>query len=698
MNGLLKIHARHRERQAVVYLRQSTPKQVLENRESAVNQRALRERLLEAGWKKSQITVIDDDQGRSATHIDHREGFQRLVADVSLRRVGIIMGYEVSRLSRNCADWHRLLELCALFDTLIADADGIYDPHDFNDRLLLGLKGTLSEAELHSLRLRLDAGRLSKARRGELRQPLPTGLVRLNDSSVCFDPDQAVQERIRLVFTQFLELGSAAKVLRFLVQHRLKLPRRQIAGRYAGVVLWREPASHMLHTMLKNPAYAGAFAYGRCQGSYTHSEPNRSGLGRRRHRPEEWLALVHNVYPAYITWQEFEQIQVRLAENAQQMADRLTRRQVLRGGSALLTGLVHCGWCGGRMSVAYKGGPCDRFLYRCLRLKEQYAKPTCQHLSGAAIDEAVVQEFFAVLRPATINAWQQVQAREADHDQKLRRHLEQEIERLRYAAVRAERQYNCVDPENRLIAASLEKKWEGALAELEQAQEQLAALVAHGPKSVVVSPELRAAFTDVGRRLPELWTQLSAEARKQLLRTLVTAVNLKREENGVVQIRIVWRGGLVSETTARVVISTRRHSKLEQRIVARIRELTDQGLRDAAIAECLNDEGYYPCRRATFNEQAIYNLRYHHGIVLGFAQLRQGELPHGYTIQAMARLIDVRPSWIYHGIHRGSIRVPKDTYFGCYLFPKTRAAIRQMKRLKSHKIAQVSFIEEHCDG
>src|SRR6516225_8652797 len=246
MNGSQKIQASHLSRQAVIYIRQSDPKQVRQNRESGHNQRALRERVLELGWQKNQITLMDEDQGRSAKYMAGRDAFQKLAADVGLRKVGIIVGYEVSRLSRNCTDWYRLLELCALFDTLIADADGVYNPRDFNDRLLLGLKGTLSEAELHSIRLRLDAGRLSKARRGELLQHLPTGLLRDANGIPQYDPDQSVQDRIRLIFAKFEELGSAQKVLRYMGTHGLKLPRRQTSGLYAARVIWKEPNSAML--------------------------------------------------------------------------------------------------------------------------------------------------------------------------------------------------------------------------------------------------------------------------------------------------------------------------------------------------------------------------------------------------------------------------------------------------------------------
>jgi hypothetical protein len=410
------------------------------------------------------------------------------------------------------------------------------------------------------------------------------------------------------------------------------------------------------------------------------------------------LALVKGVYPAYITWEQYEQILRRFTENAQKMAENIARRQVLRGGAALLTGLVRCGQCGGSMYVVYKGGRAERFVYRCDRLRHVYGRPSCQNLVGAPIDAAVVREFFAVLRPAAIDAWEQVQAQEADRTGELRRHLSQEVERLQYAASRAERQYNCVDPENRLITAALERKWESALAELEQAQERLAEWDAQAPPSVAVPPEVRAAFTDVGRRLPELWPQLSPEARKQLLRTLVQGVNLRRDGDGLVCLRIVWRGGLVTETGARVPLSTRRRSAVEQTVVARIQALADQGLRDEAIAARLNEEGLFPCRSPAFTVSVVANLRSRYGIYLGFARLNRAGAPAAYTIQELAGILGVKASWIYHSVYRGSIRVARDAYFGCYLFPRTNETIRRLRRLRSQRIAEVSFLEEHCDG
>lgn len=308
MHGSIKIQATHLSRPGIVYLRQSDPKQVRENRESAINQRALKERLLELGWKPNQVEVVDGDQGISAKHIEGRESFQKLVADVGLGKIGIIVGYEVSRLARNCADWHRLLELCALSDTLIGDSDGVYSPRDFNDRLLLGLKGTMSEAELHSLRLRLHAGRMSKAKRGELVHHVPTGYVRLETGEVIFDPDVSIIGRIELVFTMFDELGSGSQVLKYFAEHQLKLPRRQTSGLYADEVLWKPATLSAIHSVLKNPAYAGAFAYGRRQAVPVKQIPGHPASGRIRHERADWLALVKGDYPAMITWDKWEEI------------------------------------------------------------------------------------------------------------------------------------------------------------------------------------------------------------------------------------------------------------------------------------------------------------------------------------------------------------------------------------------------------
>jgi DNA invertase Pin-like site-specific DNA recombinase len=695
MTGSNKITDSHRQRLAIVYVRQSDPRQVLHHRESGINQRALQQRVRELGWPSNRLRLIDDDQGQSGRSAAGREGFQSLVAEVSLRKVGLVMGYEVSRLSRNNADWYRLLELCALFDTLIADADGIYHPREFNDRLLLGLKGTLSEAELHSLRLRLDAGRLSKAKRGELVQHLPTGYRRQPDGGIDLDPDASVRDRLRLVFTKFAELGSMQKVVRFLVRHHLRLPRRQTSGLDAGQVLWKEASSPAVQSILKNPAYAGVFAYGRRIVDRSRQVPGRPATGRIRQPKDRWVAWVPGAYPAYITVAEYERNQATIAENHQAMAERLSRRQAFRTGAALLTGLVRCGRCGHAMSVSYKG---HRVQYVCVGAKHRSAGPTCQHLAGHRLDEAVTQAFFAALNPASIDALDRVTAGQAAHHREVLAHLEQEVTRLEYAAKRAERQYDRVDPENRLIAATLEAKWEAALGEWEQAKARLGEERSRTPPSAPVPPEWRAAFADVGPRLPELWPKLSGEARKRLLRTLVTGVNLLREDDGVVRIRIVWVGGEVCERAVRLPISSRLRSEHEAKIVTRIRELVNDGHRDDGIAERLNAEGLTPCRSETFTGKIVRILRNRHDVVLGLERIRRGEGSEFYTIAALARRLRIEPTWIYRGIRAKRIRVRRHPLYGCYLFPRTKAVVDQFRQLRRGEVPHITIPQVHGNG
>jgi hypothetical protein len=543
--------------------------------------------------------------------------------------------------------------------------------------------------------MRLDAGRLSKAGRGELVQHLPTGLVRDAYGVVRLDPDQSVQDRIRLVFAKFRELGSGQKVLRYLVAHGLKLPRKQTSGLYAGAVLWQEPSGRALISLLKNPAYAGAFAYGRRIADPMRQVPGRPATGRIRQPRDRWLALVRDVYPAYITWEGHERILATIEENRQAMAERLTRKQAIRRGAALLTGLVRRGRCGHALQVAYKD---NRFQYICRNGRSHYGKASCQYLTGTPIDEAVVQEFFRVLRPAEIDALERVNAKQVEHRRELEAHLEQEVRRLEYAARRAERQYDSVDPENRLIAATLEKRWEEALEELEGTRVRLTALRAEGPRPIAIPEELRAAFADAGRRLPELWEQLPTETRKELLRSLVAGVNLSRDDPGVVRIRIAWRGGLVGECVIGVPVHTIRDTERERQILARIRRGVDLGRDDATIAGDLNREGLPPCRGISFTDRSVLKIRRRHQILRGLERLRRGERPPGYTLREMAERIGVDPSWISRTISRGQILLEKDACYGCYLSPKTSSSVEQMRRLKSGEVRQVSFPKEHRDG
>jgi DNA invertase Pin-like site-specific DNA recombinase len=389
-----KVTAAHVKRNAYLYIRQSTLRQVFENTESTKRQYALRERAVALGWPLDRIITIDSDLGQSGASAGDREGFQRLVAEVGVGKAGIVLGLEVSRLARNSTDWHRLLEICALTDTLILDEDGVYDPAHFNDRLLLGLKGTLSEAELHVLRARLQGGILNKARRGELKSPLPVGFAYNAEDRVILDPDQQVQQSIRFLFETFRRTGSACAVVKAFRQQALLFPRRLKKGPHKGDLLWAELEHSQALRVLHNPRYAGAFIYGRTR---TRKKPD--GTERWSKLPREQWMLVPGMHAGYITWQEYETNQCRLQENAQaQGADR--RRSPPRQGPALLQGIVLCGLCGGRMSVRYHGRE-QRLVpdYVCQRKAIQQGRPVCQRITGESVDQAVSEVLVETMTP-----------------------------------------------------------------------------------------------------------------------------------------------------------------------------------------------------------------------------------------------------------------------------------------------------------
>lgn len=400
LSGQQKVKAPHLQRLAYVYIRQSSPKQVLHNKESQIYQRLLAQRAEALGWKPERIRIIDTDLAQSGQESTYRTGFQELVTEVSFGHVGIVCGYEVSRLARNNSDWYQLLDLAAVFDTLIADNDGVYDPRLYNDRLLLGLKGAMSEAELHLLRQRLEGGRLSQVRRGEYRQRLPTGLVRLQDGTVVKEPDEQVRHVLELVFAKFEELGTAYQVLHYLRWEGILLPRRQTSGLHAGELLWKPPTDAAIREILHNPAYAGAFAYGRRQADPIQCQPGRPGMGRVAKPMAEWICLKQDVYPAYITWEQYLVNQERLCQNrAQFLADTKQAQGAAREGSALLQGLAVCGICGRRMSVLYK----HTARYECSSGRERGEK-ACQFVRGPLVDDVVIEAFFQALAPAQLDA------------------------------------------------------------------------------------------------------------------------------------------------------------------------------------------------------------------------------------------------------------------------------------------------------
>jgi DNA invertase Pin-like site-specific DNA recombinase len=655
-----KITPIHLARRAYVYIRQSSPKQVLQNRESQANQYALVERAVALGWSADRVQVIDADLGLSGQDRS-RAGFQELVSELSLGRVGIILAYEASRLARNNADWYTLLDLATVVGTLIADTDGVYDPRSYNDRLLLGLRGMLSEAELHLLRLRLDAGRQRQVERGSYRQHLPTGLVRLPDGRVVKDPDLAVQRTIALVFAQFRALGTCQAVLRQLAKDGVLLPRFQTSGLHAGHLVWKKPNESALYEMLRNPAYAGAFAYGRTVAP-ADRRLGRTGRVKRR-VPAEWLALHQDVYPAYLSWEEYLANQARLSDNASRYAERM--RGAPRKGRALLTGLVVCGACGRQMRVQYK--PQTRYL--CAALRKNYAAPSCLHLDGASIETVVVGAFFEAIQPAELALLDEVlAAQRADHE-RLGQHHADQLQRTEYGARLADRQYRAVDPDNRLVAAELERRWELALRAVVEAREAVERFAQTAPVPAL-GPVLRAQLTQLAISLPALWAsgRLSMSQKKTLLRSLIRRIVLSRPVPDRVGVKIVWVSGAVSELTAHPAIHLARNITNYEQLVERVLTMSAQGYQDGEIARRLTAEGFRSARSLHVPKPFVARVRRaHHQPSLTNRFRSHAKIDGYWTVSGLVKLLKVDRGWLYRRIEHGLLPMERHPVTGHYL-------------------------------
>lgn len=599
-----KIHPSHLARQAYVYVRQSTLHQVLHNAESTERQYALAQRAGELGWPVAQVITIDEDQGHSGATAHNRAGFQQLMSAIGLDQVGIILVLEVSRLARSCSDWYRVLEIAALSGTLIGDEDGVYDPRDHNDRLLLGLKGTLSEAELYAIKARLQGGRLNKARKGELVQMLPVGLVRARDGRVSVDPHPDVQATVRLIFTQFNHLGTANAVLRHFRDHDLQMPRLITCGEDQGQIRWQRASYAAIHLVLTNPAYAGAFAFGRRKQA---AEGLPGEVPTRTRLPvDEWQVLVQDVYPAYITWEQYLANRTHLRQN---LGPFVNQPSVPRQGEALLQGIVFCAQCGRRLLVRYGETAC----YVCDHLKKRYGEPLCQTFTASHVDQVVVATFLEVAEPsrieATLEAFAQLEQQRQARDQL----WQQRIERAEYEAERARRQYSRVEPENRLVARELEAQWNLALQTVTDVK--CAYQQAQAQSLAPLSPADQKLIEQLVDDLPRVWhapTTTVAE-RKRLLRCLIQDVSLDSfSQAGQTQIHIRWHTGYV--TTLRVPRPTAADGhRLDQTLVALIQELA-QTHADDRIAEILNQRGLKTKQGLPWSYRLVMETRRRHGI------------------------------------------------------------------------------------
>jgi DNA invertase Pin-like site-specific DNA recombinase len=502
---------------AIVYIRQSTVQQVERHQESTRLQYALVDRAFHLGWARQSIVVVDDDLGRSGSSIEGRLGFQRLVAEVGLGRVGLVLGVEMSRQARSNRDWHQLLEICSLFDTLIADCDGVYDAGNVNDRLLLGLKGTMSEAELHILKARMLEGRRAKARRGELGKPLPMGYVRRPSGEVALDPDEQAQATIRQVFALFQRFCTVGKVLCYLVEHDIRMPVRIPGGPAKGELEWRRANRPTLHNLFGNPIYAGIYAYGVRATDRRRQKPGRPGTGRRPPRAGQAEVFLPDRVPAYIPREQFDRNQAQLRANR---ADHLGP---VRAGTALLSGLVVCGRCGLRMTAAYNhDGHAARYL--CAGQHSSYGAPFCQSLKSAPVDAQVTSVVLQALEPAALEASLAVAADLQAERAVLEQQWRHRLERAQYKVDQARRRYASTEPENRLVARTLEREWEEALAEQVRLAADHERFCRERPPSP--DPTELAGIRQLTADLPALWqaSTTTHEERQTIVRLLLERV------------------------------------------------------------------------------------------------------------------------------------------------------------------------------
>ncbi len=598
-----KITATHLKRNAYLYVRQSTMRQVVENTESTQRQYALRQRAIALGWRQDQIIVIDSDLGQSGASAVDREGFQKLVGETGMGRAGIVLGLEVSRLARNSADWHRLLEICALTDTLILDEDGIYDPAHFNDRLLLGLKGTMSEAELHVLRARLRGGLLNKARRGELRCRLPIGLLYDAAGHVMLDPDKQVQETVRLLFETFARTGSLNATVKSFRQQHLLFPTRVAAGAHKGELVWTPLSLGRACTALHNPWYAGAYAFGR-------SRFRTQTDGRQRHERlprEQWHVLIRDAHPAYISWQEYERNEQQLQHSARTLGFERNAGPA-REGSALLQGKAVCGLCGSRMNVHYnvrKDGMIPNYV--CVGRGRLFGDPLCQSILGTGIDAAVGQLLVDTVTPMALELALSVQHEITSRLEEADRLRYRQVERAQYEADAARQRYMHVDSANRLVADALEADWNlklRALADAQQDYQQRRAA-----DRLVVDEQERQRILALATDFPAVWRDPNTphRERKRMLALLIEDVTLVKQREITVAVR--FRGGVTTIRTLPRPLTPQQlratHEDVRQHIESLLNEYTD-----AQVARILNERGMRTGAGDAFGTESIKWVRY----------------------------------------------------------------------------------------
>ena len=667
--------------------------QVRHHQESTERQYALKDRAIEMEWPSAAIRILDRDLGLSGAHSTAREDFKTLVADVSMDKVGAIFALEASRLARSNLDWHRLIEICALTKTLVVDEDGCYDPADFNDALLLGLKGTIAQAELHFIRARLLGGKLNKAKKGELRFPLPVGLCHGDDGVIVFDPDQEVRGAVRLVFGAFRETGSAYAVVQHFAQKGLQFPKRSYGGAWNGKLIWGRLTHGRVLGLLKNPSYAGVYTFGRYRSS---KEISADGEVRTRTKPvpmDSWHVKLEHHHEGYITWQEFERNQELLAKNRTN-GEEMVLSGPAREGLALLQGLLLCSRCGRRLSVRYKGNGGIYPTYDCNALRREGLSTTsCMSIRCDLLDVVVSKRVLEVLEPAQIAVAAEAVRQLEKRDKALSKQWQMRIERAEYEAQLAERRYEEVDPSNRLVASTLEKRWNDALVRLEEIKSELAEF--QRKEALTITPEQRAKVLALSEDFPRLWNAPTTKTkdRKRVLRLLIKDITVERTtDRKLVVLHLRWQGGANEDIQVTLPPNIADRLRYPEEVVQRIRELANK-LPDAQIADALNGEGRRPAKGEAFNVSMVKWIRYKHHIPA--ADLKR---PEELTVRQVADKIDVSRGVVYYWIERGVIearRMNNGSPYWVTLTPEKEDELREWVRgsTKIQKLRQQSETE-----
>jgi DNA invertase Pin-like site-specific DNA recombinase len=677
-----KIQGHHYDRLAIIYIRQSTLQQVERHSESTKLQYGLVEKAHLMGWATDRIIVIDDDLGCSGSNVEGRPGFQRLVAEVGLDRVGLVLGIEMSRLARSCRDWYQLLEVCALFRTLIGDADGIYDPAAYNDRLLLGLKGTMSEAELHVLRQRMIEGKKNKARRGELGMRLPMGYIHRPSGEVIKDPDEQAQSNIQMVFNLFDQFLTINAVLKYLVKYKIQMPYREYSGLQKGDLVWRRPNRLTLGNMLHNPIYAGAYVYGRRPTDPRKKKPGRRSTGRVTTKISEWEVLIKDKIPAYISWEQYERNQRQLQANSIQGIG------VPRQGSSLLSGLIICGRCGLRMTTQYSDNG-NQLRYACNKLSAAYAEPSCQSLKGSLLDNVIVEKVLEAIKPSALEVSLKL-AEDVEKERKdLLMHWQRNLERAKYEVERAYRQYNSAEPENRLVARTLEKKWEEALSAEEKLKQEYAQFISK--QTTALSSSERDAIRQLASDIPALWqsSTTTAQEKQEIIRLLIERIIVTViDKTEKVHVEIYWWGGHKTGIQITRPIANIKHLSYYKEILNHIECLQKDNRTLKEIAAILNEEGWKTAKqKGSFTAQTIGSLLASNGKKSKIKPRahRIARLEDEWTIQELSRLVNISEVTLYSWIKKGTLKarkVKETSHGGIWLIIANEEEIKRLKDLK----------------